>query len=298
MKSVLVTGGTGFIGKNLIKKLSEKRKIKIILLTKKASKNFKNKKIIKIKSNWNLSDKNFKKIKILNPSVVIHLAWSGIPDYGAKNSIDNLNKQINFFDKIHKIKSLKTIIVTGSCWEYMTGRGICYENSFSTPKNFKYKDFNAPYFIWAKNSLRAYLKFKFLDINIIWLRLFYVYGEGQKNKSLIPYLIKSRKKNKKVKLNNPYGSNDFINVKDVCKAIIKSIDFKKSEIFNIGTGKLVSIKSIKNFIDNCAKKKEIKIKYEKNLNRGFRASLKKSKKLLKWKPQIKITDGIKSLIKF
>ena len=53
MKSVLVTGGTGFIGKNLIKKLSEKRKIKIILLTKKASKNFKNKKIIKIKSNWN-----------------------------------------------------------------------------------------------------------------------------------------------------------------------------------------------------------------------------------------------------
>ena len=147
-------------------------------------------------------------------------------------------------------------------------------------KNFKYKDFNAPYFIWAKNSLRAYLKFKFLDINIIWLRLFYVYGEGQKNKSLIPYLIKSRKKNKKVKLNNPYGSNDFINVKDVCKAIIKSIDFKKSEIFNIGTGKLVSIKSIKNFIDNCAKKKGIQIEYEKNLNRGFRASLKKSKKLL------------------
>ena len=83
----------------------------------------------------------------------------------------------------------------------------------------------------------------------------------------------------------------------MCKAIIKSIDFKKSEIFNIGTGKLVSIKSIKNFIDNYAKKKDTQIEYEKDLNKGFRASLKKSKKFLKWKPQIKISDGIKSLIK-
>ena len=40
----------------------------------------------------------------------------------------------------------------------------------------------------------------------------------------------------------------------MCKAIIKVLILKKSEIFNIGTGKLVSIKSIKNFIDNCAKK--------------------------------------------
>lgn len=295
--NILVTGGSGFIGKNLIKKLLEKKKIKIILINRKINKNFTNKKIININTTLNLSNKNLNKIKFLRPSVVIHLAWSGIPDYSKKNSTNNLITQINFFDKIHKISSLKTIIVTGSCWEYMTGSGICYENSFSTPKNFKYKDFNAPYFVWAKNSLRAYLKFKFLNTNIIWLRLFYVYGEGQKNKSLIPYLIKSKKKNKKVKLNNPYGSNDFINVKDVCKAIIKSIDFKKSEIFNIGTGKLVSIKSIKNFIDNYAKKKDTQIEYEKDLNKGFRASLKKSKKFLKWKPQIKISDGIKSLIK-
>ena len=263
--NILVTGGSGFIGKNLIKKLLEKKKIKIILINRKINKNFTNKKIININTTLNLSNKNLNKIKFLRPSVVIHLAWSGIPDYSKKNSINNLITQINFFDKIHKISSLKKIIVTGSCWEYMTSRGICNENVALRPKNFKYNDFNAPYFVWAKNSLRKYLKFKYLNNNVIWLRLFYVYGEGQKNKSLIPYLIKSKKKNKKVKLNNPYGSNDFINVKDVCKAIIKSIDFKKSEIFNIGTGKLVSIKSIKNFIDNYAKKRTHKLNMKKIL---------------------------------
>ena len=44
--------------------------------------------------------------------------------------------------------------------------------------------------------------------------------QRSKNKGLIPYLLKNTQKNRKIVLNEPNAGRDFVNVDDVCEAIL------------------------------------------------------------------------------
>ena len=112
---ILITGGTGFIGSHLIKKLSEK-KIKVISISR--SNKINNSDIIWIKSDLKLSNKNFNYIKNLKPEIIIHLAWENIPDFSKEMCKKNLDKTKYFFKRILTLSSVKKIIVSGSCFEY------------------------------------------------------------------------------------------------------------------------------------------------------------------------------------
>ena len=70
--TVLITGGSGFIGKNLIKKCIKKKRWNIVSLSKNKINNFKQIKEIRL----NISDKNllFKKLNKLNIDYIINLA--------------------------------------------------------------------------------------------------------------------------------------------------------------------------------------------------------------------------------
>jgi len=173
---ILITGSTGFIGKNLINnKFFLKHKILLI----NSSKLNKNKNILKSK----IQNINFKinQIKSFNPEAVIHLAWHGIPDYGKVISKQNYKQQIKFFKTLKKVKSIKKIIVTGSCFEYGILSGKVNESK-------KIKKYN--FFSKAKINIYKYITNNFSEeTKIIWLRLFYVYGSKQRDNALIPYLI-------------------------------------------------------------------------------------------------------------
>ena len=114
---------------------------------------------------------------------------------------------------------------------------------------------------------------------IIWLRLFYVYGKKQRDKALIPYLIKKLKSNENIELNEPYAARDFINVEDVSQIIIKCLNTNRHGIFNVGTGVVYSPLSIIKLI--CKKiKSKSKISYDKKkLKTNFSSNTKKLKSI-------------------
>jgi nucleoside-diphosphate-sugar epimerase len=99
---IFVTGGTGFIGKNLVKKL-EARKHKSCLLN----------------SNLDEVEKWQKEIIDFKPDAVCRLAWEGLTDYGSKMSIKNLNYGLNLIDFLGRT-SCKTILIAGSSWEILS----------------------------------------------------------------------------------------------------------------------------------------------------------------------------------
>ena len=293
---IFLSGGSGFIGKELIKKLSLK-KFKILVLTRK-ERYFKSKNIDQVIGDFNLSEKNILKIKRFKPKIFIHLAWSQIPDYSFTNSFKNLKNQINFFETIKLIKSIKKIIVTGSCWEYMQEKGICDDiNAIDLNTNASFNE-KIIHFVLAKKNLLQYLFSRFKEKKIVWLRLFYVYGTGQKKNSLIPFLISKSKKNLKAKLNNPNGANDFVNVSDVCDAIIKSLNYNESGIFNVGSGILISNKSIKDTVENFFRNKKFKFKKNNKYKKlvGYKSSNIKIKKRMGWEPKISFENGLKKVL--
>lgn len=287
---IFLTGGTGFVGKYVINKLKNEE----LLILNRSSKNIllESKKAQLLYGTLEDINKWKDKVKRFNPDATIHLAWEGIPDYGIKQSLKNLNYGLNLYKFLTEI-NCKTILTTGSCWEYGGQEGKLSENTLSKP-------FNA--FTAAKNALYMLGNeiAKDAGANFIWARLFYVYGPGQRQESLIPYLINCARAGKTPEIKNPNAENDFLYVEDVAQAISQIIlKWRKSDVFNIGSGKLTSIQYIVDVIFNCfnitRQLKKTNPKQTDSLS-SFYADISKLKKEINWQPQISIDEGLKKTL--
>lgn len=284
---IFITGGTGFIGKFILKKLSAGRN-KLLVLTRYPEKLNHSSYVQALKGDLSGRGNWAKNLKEFKPDAAIHLAWEGIPDYGIKNSIKNLNQGLNLFQVLAET-GCKKIICAGSLWEYGKQTGKISENDRTLPFNT---------FTASKNSLNYLGRgiAKENNIEFIWTRIFYVYGPGQKKASLIPYLIDCLINNKIPEIRNPDAENDFIYVEDVAEAIVSLLKpGLMSGEYNIGSGKLTSIKNIIKIISvNLKTKIEFDQGDKKQLDKisSIYADISKIRKATGWSPTTPVKEGI------
>ena len=288
---IFVTGGTGFIGKSVVRHLLDNNH-DVYVLTR-SSRNYLNQSTLTyiegdLKNTKHLSE-TFDHIK---PEVLIHLAWEDLPDYSFFTSKQNLNYSIDIFNIAAK-SGCSTILSTGSCWEYQNKYGKVTEDSSISSDNC---------FSSVKNSLRLMGKASrsVFGCNFYWLRLFYVYGPNQRSTSLIPTIIDSFQKGHPPKINNPENKNDFIYVDDVARAITTILEKKpKKTTYNIGSGHLTSIKDIINeTYQYVSKIKNLQItkRFEQSktsMTEGFYADISRINSETGWKPEFSIKEGIR-----
>jgi nucleoside-diphosphate-sugar epimerase len=252
---IALTGVSGFIGNNLIKILLKKKNIEILNLYRK--KKFIHKKVKNIKFDFHNLNSNFYK-KLKNTDILIHLAWDNLDDHNSKKHIRTYKKNLIFLRKIISQK-IKNIFIMGTCFEYGKKKeGLLKENYNTYPSNN---------YALSKDLLRKSLfknTKKKTFTNIIWGRLFYLYGDKQPEKTLYGALKKSIKNNdKKFNMSPGNQKRDYLHIDDVSKYVyLLSVYSKKSDIFNICSGKGVRlVKIVKKWI----KSKNSKIK----LNLGY-----------------------------
>ena len=295
---ILIIGGTGFIGFNLLNKLKNLRfSITSISLSYPKKNN-----LISGVNYVKLDITNKNEIKKINGNfdIVINAGGYGGLDGNFRdtnkmyqNQIKGLKNVASFFLK----KKIKKFIQVGSSLEYGSVSGIHTEKSHS--KN--------PITIYGKSKLNStnYLKFlnKVFNFPVVVLRLYQVYGPNQKNNRLIPYIIESIIKNKKIFTTKGDQIRDFCYIDDVTEAIIKCFNSKKSigEIINIGYGRGHQIKDILKKIFKFFPKYKVKRKVKINLSskkqvKKLVPSIKKAKKILRWSPKINFNEGIKKTI--
>ena len=289
---ILVTGASGFIGSRLVKKLSISD-FEVMGLTRSLYNTRLNENIQWLIADLSLPDTYREQIQDFKPNVVIHLSWQDIPDFSFEKSKLNLNQSLDFLSFILEIESCKKILVSGSCFEYNKTKGKCIESDDSIPND---------YFTWAKLSIYSWLSMKCAERNTTlgWLRVFYVYGPGQKSESLIPAILSSLKNKKLPHLRNPNNANDYVFIDDVVDsfylAIISEIS---SGVFNIGSGKSTSVFDVCKYAEKIVlasdlltqQLEELVKKSESNIN--FWADISKAKNKLNWSPKTAIDDGIK-----
>lgn len=284
---IFITGGTGFIGRHLVKKLQENEN-SLLLLSQQPLKD-----INSVEGDLAGMEKWKNKVEEFKPDAAVHLAWEALPDYSSKTSIKNLKYGLDLLNFLAEI-GCKVILTTGSCWEYGQQSGKLSEDMALKPLNA---------FTAAKNSLH-WLGAEIArenDIQFIWTRLFYVYGPGQRETSLIPYLIKCAKGGKTPEIKNYSAKNDFIYVEDVAAAISMLLEKdKKSGVYNIGSGHLTGVQKIteiifENFGLDYQHKKDKASRPVDNLS-DFYADISKIKKEIGWKPKFGIKEGIKKTI--
>jgi len=291
---VFITGSSGFIGKHVLNLLL-KHDHTVLALTRSKKKDGNIEGFLTyihgdLQDITNLTAT----VKSFKPDAIIHLAWQGIPDYSKEMSYKNFELSKNLFNMAVEIEC-KCILTTGSCWEYVERKGILKEND---------KLESEEYFPKVKNSLRLFGEDLSNKNNILfyWLRLFYVYGPGQKRNSLIPHIIDSLLAGKIPQIQTPYNKNDFIFVEDVAEAIVRVLEHQPlKKIFNVGYGHSLAVKDIiKTICDisHIAFEESTFIKKQTIDIQDFWADINSIQNNIEWKPKFNIESGIRKTIKY
>ncbi len=290
---VLITGASGFIGQHIAEKFLN-CKYDVLLISRKSNLlgkfNF-------LKADLEIRDTYIKEIINFNPDVLVHLAWDGIPDFSLDKSIRNLNTSINFISTILDSCCLKKILISGSCFEVNNIKGAISEDNIGSPKDN---------FTWAKHSLLLWLKSQKYNYNFdyAWMRIFYSYGPGQREKSLIPLIYSGFRNNDLPDIRNPFNKNDYIYISDVADAFEAAVaNSIKSGIYNIGSGEINSVEEICRIIEKHLCKEGFtdlitKNKLKDEINNYFWADNHVTKNILNWQPKVDINEGIIKTLKY
>ncbi len=256
MMHYLITGGTGFIGKNLVEyALNTDNKITLAVRNEKRVEECGWKDLL----NYVVFDLNDIKTDNLwsyfgEPDCVFHLAWQGLPNYDSIFHLaTNLPNQIKFFGKLINSGCPK-IITTGTCFEYGKKYGSLPEDMYCNPDNS---------YAIAKDSLRKVVFELNKDTNttIIWARLFYLYGKHQREDSLFGQLNQAiNNKDKVFKMTEGEQLRDYMDIKDVVKVLyLLSQNVNHSDIINVASGEPISVRKL---VENICRERGTNIELE------------------------------------
>ena len=297
MKKIIITGGAGFIGSHLVEKLINRNKIIIIddLSTgnkKNLNKIINHKNLIFIRKD--LNSKNIGKY-FKNVSLVYHLAAQSdiIPSVRnpRKYFESNVNATVNLLEccKKHNVKRI-VYAASSSCY------GI--PKKYPTNENEKI-DTRYPYSFTKYIAEQTLLHWgQVYNIQIKSLRLFNVFGPrvrtiGHYGAMFGVFLAQKANEFPLTIVGNGKQMRDFTFVSDVVNAFVlagKSNSDKK--IFNIGTGKPVSI----NFVASLISKKKINIPKRPGEPSKTHANISLAKKHLNYFPNVKFEDGLRVML--
>ena len=294
---VLITGATGFIGRHIVNTLLNSNRLALLVRDANSASQFKSRISSLITGNLNNLGTAKKSIQEFMPEACIHLAWQSIPDYSPATSKLNLQQSIEFIDFISNETECKKIIISGSCSEYGRTQGECIETD---------QVYTTSYFSWSKQALYKYasLVCEKLSINLVWFRIFYAYGPGQRTSTLIPSLVKAFRDGNQPKISSPLNSNDFIYVDDIANAFKLALEKDAdSGIYNLGSGKSNSIIEICDLVEQkvCGTKIFSEHLRRKDLSQNpvnFWSNISKIRKSIGWYPHYSLTEGIERYIQY
>lgn len=239
MSRVLITGATGFIGRQCIKLLNQLN-VEIHAVT---SQDIIDNDITFHKVNLLDTSKIYNLFKDTKPDYLLHLAW--VTDHTKYwSDISNLDWVQSSIEMIKMFKKFngKKIVVAGTCAEYDWNYGLCTE--LLTPlKPFSF------YGVCKKSLYDILVKFSDeYELDYSWARIFFVYGPFENKNKLIPYIINSLLDNKKAYCANPYQVRDFIHIEDAASILVKLLFSEYRGPINVGSGESVSIEEIARYI--------------------------------------------------
>ena len=291
---VLVTGGAGFVGREVVKKLQLSGYQVTVLDKVDKPEDFTNIKYIK----GDLQNAAKCVIACAGQDFVIHLAAKPrIPEsFIDPDSYfdDNVTGTRNILTAASAVGIRKFVYASSSS---IYGNNPAPHKPFHKPDPLNYYSMTK---LFGEHLCKQYKNMFNLNYNI--LRFFTVYGDEQPdddNKGLMIskfYRLASEGKPLTVHGDGNY-MRDYIHVSDVATACIASMESKvKSEVFNVGTGTNISVNTVIDILKEFYP--ELKINYE-DKPMGYAsetlADIDKIKKLLNWKPTINIEDGIRGL---
>ena len=235
-KKVLITGGTGFIGRNVVEELIKRGyEVHSLVYPPFAPEQDG---LVQYEMNLMDTDAVAKFLKEHHFENLIHLAWY----VGPKCHVHELNLDwtlatLNLL-KNFKENGGKRFVGAGTISEYEYKYGYFLEDETPTSPKTLYGE--------SKNSIykiaSAYCKQNGIDFK--WPRIFNLYGPAEKSQRLMPSVINSCLKGEDVKVSDCLKFQDYLHVKDTAYGIVDVFESEIEGAVNICSGKPVQLRTI------------------------------------------------------
>lgn len=235
-KRVLITGGTGFIGRHVVDELIQKGyEVHSLVYPP-----FAPEKEGLVQYEMNLMDSAAvdKFLRENNFENLIHLAWYVGPKcHVADVNIDWTIATLQLL-KSFKENGGKKFLGAGTISEYEYKYGFLVEEQTPTSPQTLYGE--------CKNSIykMAEVYCKQNGIAFKWPRIFNLYGPAEKSARLMPSVINSCLKGEDVKVSDCLKFQDYLHVKDTAAGIVSVFEANVEGAVNICSGKPVQLRTI------------------------------------------------------
>ncbi|MHA7865677.1 NAD-dependent epimerase/dehydratase family protein [Flagellimonas marinaquae] len=234
--NILVTGGTGTVGSELIQALLQKGH-NILSLVRKSKTSLQTKTLVEI-SLSNSNHELYKEIETFQPEVVIHLAayLTSSDDFEEIQKVISSNTLFlcRILSLIKDITPRPTFLYTGSFAEYDS------EGKLSP----------AYFYAASKIAGKAYLNYfsRAYSIKVINIIPYTIYGGNDKKKKVLDIMVESLNHTEELKMSPGYQQLDFIYIHDVVSYYIGVAEHHKQipddTELHVGTGKVTSLRDV------------------------------------------------------
>jgi UDP-glucose 4-epimerase len=305
-RQVLITGGLGFVGHHLVRRLIEKKYFPIIL------DNCSNGSTTSL-SGISEKEYSFTKVDVRNikeiektvsdfkPSFIIHLAALHFIPYCNEHPEEVLEVNVegteNLLEVAKKFK-IRNFLFASSAAVYAISGKKHTEDGLLEPVD-----------IYGKSKKIAEEKLvscstKDPDLNFTILRFFNIYGDGDNTPHFIPEMVGKISNNPKISTGNLETIRDYIYIDDVVDAILLVLEKNEefdNQIYNLGTSiGTKGIRVVRLIADYLGKEPSIKLD-EKLLRKVDQpelvAEIDKFSREYKWSPNYNIEKGLKKMMK-
>lgn len=226
MKRILVTGGSGFVGRHVVPAL-EKSGFEVVAPSSTD---------MDVLNKISVS----KTVRDVSPTHILHLAWIATPGV-YQESLENASwKEASGHLFREAVKSgVKRIVTAGSCFEYSWPDTPCLENATPT-------DHATTFYGRSKDECRKDLMMLSHDkgFSAAWGRIFFMYGPGEPEKKLIANVIMTLLKGETANCTHGRQIRDFSYVKDVAAAFAALCDSDVHGAVNVASGEAITLENL------------------------------------------------------
>ena len=289
---IVVTGSESFIGKKLISSLLEKSE-KIVgfdLVDKSQNYDF-----IKI----DIRSQNLEQNIPENADVLIHLASLSSDPLCKGKSYETFD--VNVLGTLNLIraaikKNVKQFIFASTEWVYEGFTGNEEKNEDSLIDITQHKSEYALSKLVSEMNLKQEFDNGLSNVTI--LRFGIIYGPREKNWAAVESIANTVKHNDEVTVGSLKTGRRFVHLNDIVQGIILSIGISGFNIINLTGDAIITLEDIIKTSEKLYNK-SITITEKNSTNISLRnPSNQKAKKILKWKPEINLEKGLRSIDSF
>lgn len=295
MKRILLTGATGFIGRNCVPLLLAKG-YEIHAVSSKS-----------YRGDW--SDVHWHQADLMDsrqvlelltqvqPSHLLHFAWYTVPGK-YWNSTENfrwIQASLTLLEAFSK-NGGKRIVMAGTCAEYDWKYGYLSEKTTPLLPDTIYGK--------CKHSLQVMLDAfcKQTGISSAWGRIFFPYGQYEHQDKLIPSVIRSLIQGRPASCSHGNQIRDYLYVEDVANAFIALLESEVQGPVNIASGYPVSLKEIVYKIADKLNRKDLvrlgAVPASANEPRLIVADVGRLFDEIGWRPKYTLDTGLESAIEW